>query len=77
MVVELSVEDIISILCGLKECFEIYYGVWIYDNVLVVVVKLFDCYIMDCYLLDKVLDLVDEVFVEIWVEMNFNLMELD
>lgn len=67
----------ISILCGLKECFEIYYGVNIYDNVLVVVVILFDCYIIDWFLLDKVIDLIDEVSVMIWVEMNFMLMELD
>lgn len=70
-------EDIVFILCGLKECFEIYYGVNIYDNVLVVVVSFFNCYIMDCFLLDKVIDLVDEVCVIICVEIDLMLSEFD
>lgn len=48
LVDELSVEDIIVILCGLKECYEVYYGVKILDFVIIVVVKMLYCYIIDC-----------------------------
>lgn len=44
---EFSVEDIIFILCGIKECYQVYYNVEIIDFVLVVVVMLFNCYIID------------------------------
>lgn len=77
MVEEFFVEDIIFILCGLKEWFEIYYGVNIYDWVIVLVVVMFDCYILDCFLFDKVIDLIDEVCVIIWIEIDLMLLELD
>lgn len=61
MVEEFMVEDMILILCGIKEKYELYYGVCILDLVLVVVVMLLYCYIIDWFLLDKVIDFVDEV----------------
>lgn len=61
MVGEFFVDEIIEILYGLRECYEQYYKLKILDIVLEVVVKLLDCYISDCYLLDKVIDLIDEV----------------
>lgn len=54
-------EDIISILCGIKDKYEVYYGVCIIDGVLVVVVLFLNWYIIDCFLFDKVIDLMDEV----------------
>lgn len=62
-VMELSVEQMVVILCGLKLCFEEYYGVKYLLGVLLVVVELLVCFIIDCYLLDKVIDVIDEVGV--------------
>lgn len=67
----------ILILRGLKECYEVYYGVCIVDSVLVVVVVLSSCYIVDCFLLDKVIDLVDELVVCLKMEIIFKLEEID
>lgn len=71
------VEDIIVILCGLKECYELYYYVEIIDLVIVVVVSLLYCYIFDCQLFDKVIDLIDEVVLSIWMQIDFKLEVLD
>lgn len=54
-----------------------YYKINIKDDVVVVVVQLLYCYIIDWYLLDKVIDLVDEVVVKFWLEMNFMFEEFD
>lgn len=45
---ELIVEDMIVIFCGFKGWYEVYYGVMIFDSVLVVVVVLFNCYLFVC-----------------------------
>lgn len=42
------------------DCYEVYYCVVIIDEVFEVVVCLFDWYILDCFLLDKVIDVIDE-----------------
>lgn len=63
MVFELMVVQVIMILCGLCDIFEVYYKVSIFEDVIIVVVELFDCYIMVCFLLDKVIDLFDQVVV--------------
>lgn len=60
---ELDLELSFEILCGLKECYELYYGVSIIDEVIQIVNCFVDCYISDCCLLDKVIDLIDEVVV--------------
>lgn len=74
---ELLVEDIIGILCGFKDCYEVYYGVCIIDLVLVVVVILSDWYIIVCFLFDKVIDLVDEVVSWLWMEIDLWFVEID
>lgn len=51
----------IQILNGIKGCYQDYYYVIYINDVIEVVVKLFDCYIQDCFLLDKVIDFLDEV----------------
>lgn len=70
-------EDIILILWGFKECYEVYYGVKIFDSVLVVVVILFIRYISDCFFFDKAIDLVDEVVVKFKMEIIFKFEEFD
>lgn len=45
---ELSLEQVIIIMCGLCGVYEKNYGVYICDNVVVVVVKLLVCYIFGC-----------------------------
>lgn len=77
MVIELIMEDIIFILCGFKDCFEVYYGVYIFDGVIIVVINLLVCYIIDRFLLDKVIDFIDEVCVFICMEIDFMLVEFD
>lgn len=74
---EFSVEDIIFILCGLQECYEVYYKIEILDEVLVVVVELSNCYIVDCQLLDKVIDLIDESVVCLCLEFDSVFEEVD
>lgn len=46
-------EDIILILRGFRERYELYYGVRIFDNVFVEVVMFFDRYISGRFLFDK------------------------
>lgn len=53
----------IDILCGLKSKFEDFYYVKYDDKVLIFVVELFVKFINDCFLLDKVIDVIDEVGV--------------
>lgn len=77
LVSEFNEEDIIVIFWGFKECYEVYYGVEVIDGVIIVVVKLLYCYIIDCQLLDKVIDLVDEVVSQICMEMDFKLEVFD
>ncbi len=72
-----SVEDSISILRGLKERFEVYHGVKIQDSALVAAAKLSDRYILDRFLPDKAIDLVDEACAVIRTELYSMPNELD
>ncbi len=74
---EPSVVDTITILRGLKERFEIYHGVSIYDNALVSAATLANRYITDRFLPDKAIDLVDEACATIRVQMDSVPTELD
>ena len=74
---EPTVEDTISILCGLKERYEIYHGVRIYDNALVAAATLSPRYITDRFLPDKAIDLVDEACAMIRTEIDSMPAELD
>lgn len=60
---ELNVFDMIKILMGLKFSFEKYYDLCYINDVIKVVVELLVCYIYDCKLFDKVIDVIDEVGV--------------
>lgn len=57
---EPSVEDTVSILRGLKSKYEVHHGVRIQDAAILAAAKLSHRYIMDRFLPDKAIDLVDE-----------------
>lgn len=72
-----TVEDTISILRGLKERFEVFHGVKIQDNALVMSAVLSSRYITDRFLPDKAIDLVDEACAMIRTEIDSMPSELD
>ena len=77
MVDEPTVEETISILRGLKERYQNFHHVTIYDNALVSAAILSDRYISDRFLPDKAIDLVDEACALIKTELNSMPTELD
>ncbi len=77
MVNEPTVEDIISILRGLKERYEVYHGVKIQDAALIAAATLSDRYISDRFLPDKAIDLVDEACAMVKTELDSMPAELD
>lgn len=77
MVDEPTVEDTITILCGLKERYEIYHGVKISNNALVSAATLSHRYISDRFLPDKAIDLVDEACSLTKTEMQSKPMAID
>lgn len=77
LVDEPSVEDIISILRGLRERFEVFHGVKINDSALVSAAILSNRYISDRFLPDKAIDLIDEACALIRTEMDSLPAELD
>ena len=74
---EPTVMDTITILRGLKERFEIHHGVTIKDQAIVAAATLSNRYIIDRYLPDKAIDLVDEACATIRVQMDSVPTELD
>lgn len=77
MVDEPSVEDTISILRGLKEKYEVHHGIRILDSALIEAAKLSDRYIMDRFLPDKAIDLIDEAASSLRIEIDSMPEELD
>ncbi len=77
MVNEPTVEDTIAILRGLKERYEVYHGVKIQDNAIIAAATLSNRYIIDRFLPDKAIDLVDEACALIRTEMDSMPTELD
>ena len=57
---EPSIEDTIAILRGLQEKYELYHGVRITDDAIIAAVNLSSRYIVDRFLPDKAIDLIDE-----------------
>lgn len=74
---EPSVEDTIAILRGIKEKYEVHHGVKIKDSALVAAATLSARYIMDRYLPDKAIDLVDESASKLRIEIDSMPAELD
>lgn len=77
MVNEPTVEDTIAILRGLKERYEVYHGVKIQDQAIIAAATLSNRYILDRFLPDKAIDLVDEACAMIRTEMDSMPTELD
>ncbi len=77
LVKEPTVADTVTILRGLKESFEVYHNVNISDKALVSAAHLSNRYIVERFLPDKAIDLVDEACAIIKVQMNSNPEELD
>ena len=77
LVTEPTVEDTISILRGLKERFESFHGVKITDAALVSAATLSNRYIIDRFLPDKAIDLIDEACASIRMQLESNPTEID
>ncbi|NOR05645.1 MAG: ATP-dependent chaperone ClpB [Deltaproteobacteria bacterium] len=70
MVNESSVEDTIAILRGLKEKYEVHHGVRIKDSSIIAASTLSQRYIMDRFLPDKAIDLIDESAAKLRIEID-------
>ncbi len=77
LVAEPSVEDTISILRGLKERYEVHHGVKITDAALVAAALLSNRYIVDRFLPDKAIDLIDEAASRLRMEIDSMPYEID
>ncbi|HWD90928.1 MAG TPA: ATP-dependent chaperone ClpB [Verrucomicrobiae bacterium] len=77
LVTEPTVEATIAILRGLKERYEVHHGVRIQDSALVAAATLSHRYIIDRFLPDKAIDLVDEAASRIKMELDSKPTELD
>ncbi|MCB1059435.1 MAG: ATP-dependent chaperone ClpB [Calditrichaeota bacterium] len=77
MVTEPSVEDMISILRGLKEKYEVHHGVRITDAALIAAAQLADRYITDRFMPDKAIDLIDEAASKLRLEIDSMPDEID
>ncbi|MEO0652073.1 MAG: Clp protease N-terminal domain-containing protein, partial [Planctomycetota bacterium] len=74
---EPSVDDSIAILRGLKERYEVHYGVRILDEALVAAARLSDRHITQRFLPDKAIDCVDEAAAQLRMSIDSLPPELD
>ncbi|MEO9820754.1 MAG: ATP-dependent chaperone ClpB [Paracoccaceae bacterium] len=74
---EPTVEDTISIFRGIKEKYELHHGVRVSDSALVAAATLSHRYIMDRFLPDKAIDLMDEAASRLRMEVDSKPEELD
>ncbi len=77
LVDEPSVEDTIAILRGLKERYEVHYGVRILDEAIVSAARLADRHITQRFLPDKAIDCVDEAAAQLRLAIDSLPPELD
>lgn len=77
LVGEPTIEDTIAILRGLKERFEIHHGVRMTDGAIVAAAELSERYILDRFLPDKAIDLMDEALSMLRNEIDSMPYELD
>ncbi|MDD5088968.1 MAG: Clp protease N-terminal domain-containing protein, partial [bacterium] len=77
LITEPSVEDMISILRGLKEKYEVHHGVRITDGALIAAATLSQRYITDRFLPDKAIDLIDEAASRLRLEIDSMPEEID
>ncbi len=74
---EVSVEQCISILRGIKQRYEIHHGVQILDSALVAAAQMTDRYITDRAMPDKAIDAVDEAASRLRLEIDSKPTDLD
>lgn len=72
-----SVEDAISILRGIKEKYEIHHGIRIADSAIIASVILSNRYIIDRFLPDKAIDLMDEASAMVRTEIDSMPSDID
>ena len=72
-----TVADSISILRGLKEKYELHHGVRISDSAIVAAAELSNRYIMDRFLPDKAIDLIDEASSRLRMDVDSKPEEID
>ena len=77
LVEEPSVEDTISILRGIKDRYEVHHGVRITDGAIVAAAELSHRYIVDRFLPDKAIDLIDESAARLRIEIDSMPEDLD
>jgi len=74
---EPSLEDTVAILRGLKERYEVHHGVRIQDAALVAAARLSQRYVVNRFLPDKAIDLMDEAASRLRIEIDSMPTELD
>jgi ATP-dependent Clp protease ATP-binding subunit ClpB len=74
---ELSIEETISVLRGLKERYEVHHGVRIQDSAVIAAATLSARYIADRQLPDKAIDLIDEAAARLRMEIDSKPAEID
>ncbi len=74
---EPSEDDAIAILRGIKDKYELHFGIRITDNALIAAVKLSSRYITDRFLPDKAVDLIDEAAAALKMQAESMPEELD
>ena len=67
---EPSIEDAVAIMRGLKEKYELFHGVHITDDALIASVNLSSRYIVDRFLPDKAVDLIDEASSQLKIALE-------
>jgi len=77
MVEEPSIDETITILRGVKEKYEVHHGVQILDAALVASAKLSKRYIMDRFLPDKAVDLIDQASASLRIGLSSKPEEID
>ena len=74
---EPSIEDTVAILRGIKDKYELHFGIRISDGALVAAAKLSDRYITDRHLPDKAVDLIDEAAAALKMQIESMPDDLD
>ncbi len=74
---EPSIEDTVAILRGIKDKYELHFGIRITDNALLAAARLSDRYITDRHLPDKAVDLIDEAAAALKMQVESMPDDLD
>lgn len=77
LVAEPTPEETLTILYGIRKHLEVYYGLKIYDEVLLTAVKLSQRYLTTAYLPDKAIDLLDETCGRVRSQMWYEPVEIE